>query len=81
MPNPTPAGEEIEALIQAALKSCSEKGVTGNKVTPYILSFIHEKSGGKSLDSNIALIKSNARVAASIAVEHMKLKAGHSVVE
>lgn len=43
--------------------------MTGKSVTPYILKRIHEITQGESVDSNIALIEENARVAAKLAIE------------
>ena len=60
--------EEIEAVIQAALKECGDNGVQGSAVTPFLLSRVKDLSGGKSLTANLALLRSNARLAAQIAV-------------
>jgi len=60
--------DEIESVIQAALKECEEKGIHGSAVTPFLLSRVKDLSGGKSLTANVALLRSNARLAAQIAV-------------
>ncbi|XP_063633575.1 uncharacterized protein LOC134804458 [Cydia splendana] len=64
----------INAAITLALQEAKRKGIHGKEVTPYILSAVSEATGGKSLDTNIALIKNNAKVGAEIAVEFNKLK-------
>jgi pseudouridine-5'-phosphate glycosidase len=71
--NPIPAADEIPAsvmrpAIDAAIADASRDDITGKAVTPYLLSAILKKTGGKSLVANIALIKNNARLAAEIAV-------------
>jgi pseudouridine-5'-phosphate glycosidase len=70
--NPVDAADEIPAaeisgLIDAAVAEAARRGVAGKAVTPYILSRMVEVTGGRSLRTNIALVKSNARLAAGIA--------------
>ena len=50
------------------------KGLKGKEVTPYLLSKIVELTSGKSLESNIALIKNNAKLAGEIAVKYNEKK-------
>ncbi|MET0172279.1 MAG: pseudouridine-5'-phosphate glycosidase, partial [Agrobacterium vaccinii] len=45
-----------------------EDEIAGKAVTPYLLSKIFEITEGRSLDTNIALVRNNARLAAEIAV-------------
>jgi pseudouridine-5'-phosphate glycosidase len=58
---------EIESVIQQALSEAGEQGIYGQAVTPFLLSRVSELSGGQSLKANLALLKNNARIAASIA--------------
>ncbi|KAH8237881.1 hypothetical protein KR032_005417 [Drosophila birchii] len=58
---------KIEAAIQEATKQAKARGVSGKEVTPFLLAAIARITGGSSLQSNIALIKNNAKVAAQIA--------------
>ena len=53
----------------ARLAEANEKGISGNACTPFLLKRIRELTGGKSLVSNVALVKNNARVGALVAVE------------
>ncbi|XP_063393632.1 uncharacterized protein LOC134678852 [Cydia fagiglandana] len=64
----------INEAITLALQEAKRKGIYGKEVTPYILAAVSEATGGKSLDTNMALIKNNAKVGADIAVEFNKLK-------
>ncbi|HEY9054112.1 MAG TPA: pseudouridine-5'-phosphate glycosidase [Rectinemataceae bacterium] len=59
----------IEPAIAKAVAEASERGIGGKRLTPFLLERIAELTGGDSLESNIALVKNNARLAASIAVE------------
>jgi pseudouridine-5'-phosphate glycosidase len=58
----------IDQAIQQALKESHEENITGKNVTPFLLARVKALTGGDSLESNIALIKNNARVGAQIAV-------------
>ncbi|XP_012547812.1 uncharacterized protein LOC101743270 isoform X2 [Bombyx mori] len=69
----------IEEAINSALTDAKRKGIRGKEVTPYILSNVSEATSGTSLETNIALIKNNARVGADIAVEFKKLKNADNV--
>jgi len=76
--NPVPAEsefpyEQIESVTQQALAEAHEKGITGKKVTPFLLGKIKELTAGKSLETNIALVYHNAEVAAKLAVAYSKV--------
>ena len=64
---------EIDGVIVDALRDLEAKGIVGQAVTPFLLSRIAERTDGRSLEANIALIKHNAAAAADIAVEFAKL--------
>jgi pseudouridine-5'-phosphate glycosidase len=69
---PVPAHEamqknEIDAIIAQALNEARDQGVTGKKVTPFLLERIKQLTSGRSLATNIALVKNNARVGAELA--------------
>ncbi|KAG5881561.1 hypothetical protein JTB14_033066 [Gonioctena quinquepunctata] len=68
--------DTIESFIQKALRDATNRGIKGKDITPFLLSQIAELTGGRSLESNVALIKNNARVAADIAVALAKLRTG-----
>jgi pseudouridine-5'-phosphate glycosidase len=59
--------EQIDAVIGQALLEAQEQGVEGALVTPFLLSRVSELTEGRSLDSNIALVLNNARLAAQVA--------------
>lgn len=60
-------GEIIEKAISTALAELAPRNIQGAAVTPYLLARVAELTGGDSLDSNIALVMNNARLAARIA--------------
>jgi pseudouridylate synthase len=59
---------EIAGHIEAALREATAAGVTGKAVTPFLLDAVYRSTAGRSLATNIALVKSNAALAAQIAV-------------
>jgi pseudouridine-5'-phosphate glycosidase len=63
------ASDEIDGVIEEALVEMRRRGITGKAATPFLLASIVDRTGGRSLDANIALVTNNARVAAEIAVE------------
>lgn len=65
-----PAGglDDVEPLIEAALAQAEAEGVSGQAVTPFVLAFLHERSGGRTLDVNRRLAADNAALAAEVAV-------------
>lgn len=60
--------EEIDGLTQQALAQAREQGISGKAVTPFVLARIQALTGGRSLATNIALVKHNAEVGARLAV-------------
>lgn len=70
--NPVPEAHEIPAtemqvFIDEALADCARLGITGKDITPYLLGRIVEITGGRSLATNIALVRHNARLGAALA--------------
>jgi pseudouridine-5'-phosphate glycosidase len=59
---------EIDGIIEQALNEAGQQGVKGKAVTPFLLARIKELTGGRSLATNIALVKHNALVGARLAV-------------
>ena len=57
----------INANISAALKECEELGITGKKITPFLLDKIQKLTGGASLEANIQLVYNNVALGAEIA--------------
>jgi pseudouridylate synthase len=69
--NPIPVADEIpfaeiSPIIEAALRDA--KGIAAKSVTPFLLDRMYEMTDGRSLTANIALVLSNARLGAAIAI-------------
>ena len=82
--NPVPANEampkaEIDAITTQALQEADAQGVTGKNVTPFLLSRIKQLTEGRSLATNIALVRHNAVVGAQLAVALSALSASTTI--
>jgi pseudouridylate synthase len=60
--------ETLEKILAEALKLAADGNVSGKEITPFLLAEMSEKSAGKTLAANIALLENNARIAAQVAV-------------
>ncbi|AUH32872.1 pseudouridine-5'-phosphate glycosidase [Paracoccus tegillarcae] len=70
--NPIPEADEIpreiiDPVIEQALSEAQAQGIAAKSVTPFLLGRIFELTDGRSLQSNIALVLNNAKLAAQIA--------------
>ncbi|MGI8788553.1 MAG: pseudouridine-5'-phosphate glycosidase [Pyrinomonadaceae bacterium] len=63
---------ELEKILAESLKLADKNKISGKEITPFLLAQMSEKSAGKTLAANIALLENNARIAAQIAVEIAK---------
>ena len=59
---------EVEAAIDQSLAAARKAGVRGSAVTPWLLSELGRLTDGRTLRVNLALLESNARLAAELAV-------------
>ena len=70
-PVPTEAAmpkAEIDMITAQALAEAAAQGVTGKSVTPFLLARIKALTQGRSLATNIALVKHNAQAGALLAL-------------
>jgi pseudouridine-5'-phosphate glycosidase len=70
---PVPAADAVdphsaERDVEGALSAAEEAGVRGAALTPYLLARLGETTTGRTLAANVALLRNNARIAASVAV-------------
>ncbi len=70
--NPIPAAsalpeELVEGAIAEAIAVAAAAGIGGKAITPFLLARIVELTGGQSVEANVALALSNARLAAELA--------------
>jgi pseudouridylate synthase len=66
--SPPTSLDDVEPLIEEALADAERQGVRGQAVTPFVLAFLHERSGGRTLAANRELVVANAALGAEIAV-------------
>ena len=76
--NPIAADDELDRdlhdrLLTSGLEAADRDGVHGKDVTPYLLDWFHRESKGESLRANVALVRSNARLAAEVATSYAAL--------
>jgi pseudouridylate synthase len=59
-------GEQLQKVLDEALDEAERNAIGGRELTPFLLSQMSQRSEGKTLMANIALLENNARVAAQI---------------
>ncbi|EOO01936.1 hypothetical protein UCRPA7_2571 [Phaeoacremonium minimum UCRPA7] len=82
-PNPIPeehsiSREEMDKVIDTAVREANEQGATGALNTPFILKRIKELTDGRSGPANKILVEENVARAARVAAEVSRLQAGGS---
>lgn len=70
--NPIEVADEMDRdlhdrTLMGGLDAAEQAGITGKDVTPFLLAYFHEHTHGASLAANVALVLSNAELAARIA--------------
>jgi pseudouridylate synthase len=68
--------DDVEPLIDEALRAAATVGVRGQAVTPYVLAHLHRESAGRTETANRALVAQNARLAGEVAVALAAAAAG-----
>ncbi len=61
--------DELERLIADSLIKAEKKNISGKAITPFLLAELAAATEGRSVTTNIELLKENARVAAQIAAK------------
>jgi pseudouridine-5'-phosphate glycosidase len=59
--------EQVEALVNEAEGEAARQSIYGKALTPFLLDYLSEKTSGATLQSNLALLRQNARIAADLA--------------
>jgi pseudouridine-5'-phosphate glycosidase len=72
--NPVDPADELDHVVHddvlaRGLTAADAAGVRGKDVTPFLLDWFHRETHGASLATNVALVRSNARLAAEVAAE------------
>lgn len=58
----------VDAAVEGAVFDAEARGIHGAALTPFLLGAVLAATGGRSLPANLALLESNATLAATIAV-------------
>ena len=64
---------DVEPWIEEGLAEAGRRNIRGQALTPFVLSFLHEKSDGRTIQLNKSLVAENAALAAAVAVAYSKL--------
>jgi pseudouridine-5'-phosphate glycosidase len=70
--NPVPVEQQLDPethwrTLDLALTGAREQGIRGKAITPFLLDFFREYTGGASVEVNLNLVRANARLATQIA--------------
>jgi pseudouridine-5'-phosphate glycosidase len=65
---PSDTSIDVDDLIDEALEEAEREGIAGQAVTPFVLSRLHERSEGRTLEVNKELAAANAGLAGELAV-------------
>ncbi|WP_182899317.1 pseudouridine-5'-phosphate glycosidase [Microbispora sp. H10830] len=70
--NPVPAELQLDPdlhdrVLAEGLRAAEERGITGQAITPFLLEYLVEGTGGASLEANLAAVRGNTRLAGEIA--------------
>jgi pseudouridine-5'-phosphate glycosidase len=65
--------DDVEPLIERALAEAHKQGIAGQGITPFVLTYLHRESGGRTLAANRELIAANAALAGEVAVAYAAL--------
>ncbi|MEU7743961.1 pseudouridine-5'-phosphate glycosidase [Nonomuraea sp. NPDC049158] len=71
--NPIPVDQQLDPelhdrVLSEALAAADREGVTGQKITPFLLDYLVRGTGGASLEANLAAVRGNVALAAQIAL-------------
>jgi pseudouridine-5'-phosphate glycosidase len=66
--NPPPESIEVGELIEDAVTEAARQGISGQRVTPFVLATLHERSNGRTREVNRKLAVANAGLAGEVAV-------------
>ena len=64
---------DVDALVEEGLAEAAARRVRGPALTPFLLAYLHEASGGATVEVNKKLVIENAALAAEVAVAYSRL--------
>jgi pseudouridine-5'-phosphate glycosidase len=70
--NPLPLERQLDPalhdrLLADALTAAEQAQITGKAVTPFLLAYVHEHTGRRSVEVNLEIVRGNCRLGAAIA--------------
>jgi pseudouridylate synthase len=73
--NPLPASAQLDRethdrLLAEALDAAQAAAITGKRITPFLLDYIHSRTGGTSVEVNLEIVRGNCGLAAQIAAAY-----------
>jgi pseudouridylate synthase len=79
--NPVPGDKawnqaDHDRIVSNAFAAAEREGIRGKDVTPFLLDYIQQESGGVSLRVNLDVVRNNVAVAADIATAYAKRNRG-----
>jgi pseudouridine-5'-phosphate glycosidase len=64
---------DVEPLVEEGLAEARHRGIRGQALTPFVLSYLHQQSDGRTIELNKRLLAENAALAAEVAVAYSRL--------
>jgi pseudouridine-5'-phosphate glycosidase len=64
---------DVGDLVERGVAEARRQSVQGQALTPFLLAYLHEASGGRTVEVNKKLIVENAALAAQVAVAYSRL--------
>jgi pseudouridine-5'-phosphate glycosidase len=64
---------DVEPFVAEGLEEAEKREIRGQALTPFVLSYLHERSHGETIELNKRLVTENASLAAQVAVAYSKL--------
>jgi len=71
--------EIVKDAVQYGLEEAREQKISGQKVTPFLLKKVSERTGGNSLRTNLELLRNNVEVASLIARQWVSIGRGSTL--
>ncbi len=59
---------DVEGVIDEGVREAERRGIRGQETTPFLLAYLHEATGGRTVEANKRLVADNAVLAAEVAV-------------
>ena len=54
------------------MREAERRGIRGQETTPFLLAYLHEATGGRTVEANRRLVADNATLAAEVAVAYAR---------